>query len=1129
MNEDKTIKKTIDKTDWQRRSALLDEVSDLPKSARAAWFEALEKTEPTHVAAIQKMLGDFDTSHSQTSHANHPPSLIGVGAQEFTARLDVATCVVAATHADVALQPGDNIGAWQLERKIGEGGMGAVWLAARHDGNFNGVAAIKFLRGGLGKTEVVERFLRERRLLARLTHTGIARMLDAGTHEGEPYLVMEYVDGLPITEWVASHAPRVADRVALLLKVCRAAEHAHAQLIVHRDLKPSNVLVTKTGEPSLLDFGIAKLIDEGDDEFATALTRITGRGFTLGYCAPEQITGEPTGVAADVFSMGVLLFELLTGTLPFKSASNSEGRAALEHAIVHSNANSISKTLDEKTPLRKNQPSDAVRAKGDLEAIVDKALRKKPADRYPTLSAFAGDLDRWLNNLPVAARRGNWQYKTGLWLKRNRTLAVVTSIAFVAVSVGLLAAIWQTERANAEALRANTEASRADQERETAVTQRRRAEIATAQAAAALSDANEQKNRASNEAQRADKEAGDTRRALVVAARNERRATQQEAMAKDQSLMAKNESAKAVAVQKYLLDIFKKNSTSQPNPVKAQQTTVRELLDSGVKDIDNVLVNQPDAKLLLLDAFSQLYNEIGVREQSILLASKKRALVVEKYGLTSDQMFDATAGHLEAILAQDSRQLSAVDSDAATAMYLQLTALLDKRGENNSIRRSQLYKLACAFRNSGKFGGEPSACEKWLNMLAIHHRDSIEYAEALVEMSHISASRQEFSRQETFASEAIFVLRAQKRDELELVEPLGSLIQVRLRTFQMKAAEQASVELVRILETSKTPLASKIFTGYKTYAQVMRSSFRFAEARDILKRAVVEAQPLYGASNSLAFLSLRVELASTLSQMGDLPAALSEYEEVMSILERDSADTGFHAINLVFYGAALAKNGNDTKAREVMNRAQRIFEKSSFGTDAAIPILRSAVMAELELRAGRADAALVALNDTILRNLKPSASPNLQVIRRQALLGRILVAQGNLGDADNAIMPHLSAIESSPVREHLAMLEADLLFSKATLQTARDQHENAIESLARAVTLYARREIAQSPLLVEKKFALIRAYVRAGRHADARALMASMEAIRNTVIAPNQGLAQSYASLAANLDRVGAQNAAQIR
>ena len=375
----------MNKTDWQRRSALFDEAVELPADQRNGWLTALAAREPSHVDAVRKMLAQYDDDQqrardvAQRTTTPLPATLgiAGVDADAFVARLDAATAAGAAPR-----QAGEEIGPWQLTRKIGEGGMGAVWLASRRDGNFEGRAAIKFLRAGLGRTEVAARFLRERRLLARLAHPNIARLLDAGSHHGEPYLVMEYIEGETITDWAAAHAPQVADRVALVLKVCRAIEHAHGQLIVHRDLKPSNVLVNRAGEPSLLDFGIAKLIDDEDDSDGTALTRMTGRGYTLGYCAPEQITGEPTGVAADVFSVGVMLFELLTGSMPYKPAH--EGRAALEHAIVHGDARSIAKALEE-PPTDKTRalarPADANRARGDLEAIVAKALRTKPADR----------------------------------------------------------------------------------------------------------------------------------------------------------------------------------------------------------------------------------------------------------------------------------------------------------------------------------------------------------------------------------------------------------------------------------------------------------------------------------------------------------------------------------------------------------------------------------------------------------------------------------------------------------------------------------------------------------------------------------------------------------------------------
>ncbi len=434
---------TVHPNDLKRRFALFDEVAELPPAERSAWFVALQAHEPAHAAAVQAMLDELDQS---ATHPTQAPSLGGVSARAFEAQVDAA----AAPDASLSVAAGDTVGPWQLERKIGEGGMGAVWLAARRDGNFEGHAAIKFLRTGLGKTELVDRFLRERRLLARLTHPGIARLLDAGTHQGEPYLVMEYIDGVPITDWAGAHAPQLAQRMGLLLQVCRATEYAHGQLIVHRDIKPSNVMVGPSGEPALLDFGIAKLMDAVDPDASTALTHITGRGFTLGYCAPEQITGEATGVAADVFSLGVLAFELVTGLMPFAG----ENRTALEHAIVHTEAKSIARALQGPPSSVAGRPADAARAQGDLDAIVAKALRKKPADRYPTVSAFAADLERWMHSLPVDARRGNWHYKTRLWLRRNRLVAVLASVAFLAVSTGLVVALWQAERANAEAQRA---------------------------------------------------------------------------------------------------------------------------------------------------------------------------------------------------------------------------------------------------------------------------------------------------------------------------------------------------------------------------------------------------------------------------------------------------------------------------------------------------------------------------------------------------------------------------------------------------------------------------------------------------------------------------------------------------
>lgn len=486
------------------------------------------------------------------------------------------------------------------------------------------------------------------------------------------------------------------------------------------------------------------------------------------------------------------------------------------------------------------------------------------------------------------------------------------------------------------------------------------------------------------------------------------------------------------------------------------------------------------------------------------------------YGPESDNSFDATFEYLSAILAQGSRRLSAEEGEAAKSMHSQLVAMLDKRGDRTSIRRSHLLMLACKYRNSRRFGGDAAACDKALEILRQHHRDSIEYVETLVEMSSVSASSLEFAKQELFAAEAIATLRKQNRGETALVEPLGLLIQARLYAFKMKEAEEASIELIKILEESQTPLAGRILEGYKTHAQVLKSNFRFAEASEVLKRPLAKAKLLYGSSSSLSFRSTRGELASTLAQMGDMKAALSEHEQLMADLERDSADTEYHAVPMVFYGAALVKNGDDARARTVLDRAQKVFEKS-FGTDAALPILRSAVMAELELRAGRPQEALAVLNTTVVRGLSPSPNPSFQVVRRQSLTGRILVAQGRLQEAETAIEPYLKAIEASPVREHLVLLEADMLVARGTLQTARNEHGAAVDSLKRAATLYARREIPQSPFLAERNLSLVRAYARAGQRDEALELMQKLQSIHAAVIAPRDHLAKLFVAIQGEL------------
>ena len=413
----------ITREHWARHSALLDEALDLDAPARVVWLATLAVRDVAAAEAVSRLLAREVPAITDALLTTNGSSPVRQGFESL-----LQAVLTREDGADAAT-PGQSFGPWQVSRKLGVGGMGEVWLAARSDALYEGQAAIKLLRNTGDASRLAGRFARERQALARLIHPGIARLLDAGVQGGQTYLVLDYVRGQPLLDHVRALAPTVSQRVQLALAVGRALEYAHGRLIVHRDIKPSNVMVTAEGEVKLLDFGIASLLDDehGSD---TSLTGLYGRGLTLDYAAPEQITGEPTGVACDVFSLGVMLFELLTGERPFKPAK--PGRAALEHAVLH-----------------QATPKPSSRAKGipaSLDAVVLRALQKSPEDRYPTMAAFVADMERWLEHRPVLAAQRDWRRDTALWLRRNRLAAGLSAAVMASLFAGLLATFLQSQR-----------------------------------------------------------------------------------------------------------------------------------------------------------------------------------------------------------------------------------------------------------------------------------------------------------------------------------------------------------------------------------------------------------------------------------------------------------------------------------------------------------------------------------------------------------------------------------------------------------------------------------------------------------------------------------------------------------
>jgi non-specific serine/threonine protein kinase/serine/threonine-protein kinase len=344
----------------------------------------------------------------------------------------------ATLQADEELAEGARLGPYRVERLLDRGGMGGVYLASRDDGTFRGQVAIKIVEGGRGGA-LLRRFESERQILATLAHPNVARLLDAGSApDGRPYLVMEHVDGPPIDRWCEERALPLRDRLLLFRQVCAAVMHAHRRLVVHRDIKPGNVLVGADGVPKLLDFGIAKLLSAEPGLTATQAPMMTPH-----YAAPEQVEGGPVTTATDVYALGLLLYELLTGRKA--QAVDDPTPVAVLRAVV------------ERDPTRPSlaAPADRSRAlEGDLDAIVLTALRKEPERRYASVEQLDDDVRRHLEGLPVAAVADRWSYRLGKLVHRHRVAAAAAGLALVAVVGGAGVALWQARVAEAERARA---------------------------------------------------------------------------------------------------------------------------------------------------------------------------------------------------------------------------------------------------------------------------------------------------------------------------------------------------------------------------------------------------------------------------------------------------------------------------------------------------------------------------------------------------------------------------------------------------------------------------------------------------------------------------------------------------
>lgn len=441
-----TVSDFLELSDWSRLDRLLHQALALDAHGRAAVVEDLRRSDPALADSLEALLADPAAATFSSGSAPTRPSSPGVNA---LGEVDAA-----------ALQPSTRIGPYRVVREIGRGGMATVFLAERADGAFDQAVALKIMRLGVGTgaaddKELIARFLQERQILARLEHPNVARLIDGGfTPNGRPYLAMEYVEGQPITTYCDRRQLDVDARLALFVGVCEAVHYAHQRLIVHRDLKPSNTLVTADGRVKLLDFGIAKLLDEAP---VATVTRVGGSALTPAYAAPEQVRGDRVTTATDVYALGAMLYELLTGRRSLHVSRSTPAeleRAICERAPERPSA-AAAQTDSEAARARRTRPDRlGRRLRGDIDTVLLRALEKDPVRRYPSVDALVEDIRRHRAGLPILARPTGTVYRVRKFVARHRIGVAAGILVLLSLTGGLVGTAWQARVAAREAAKA---------------------------------------------------------------------------------------------------------------------------------------------------------------------------------------------------------------------------------------------------------------------------------------------------------------------------------------------------------------------------------------------------------------------------------------------------------------------------------------------------------------------------------------------------------------------------------------------------------------------------------------------------------------------------------------------------
>ncbi len=816
---------------------------------------------------------------------------------------EAETLVMASAHKTAPSLPANRqtvstaeqrIGPYKVIRELGHGGMGMVYLAARADDQYRKQVAIKLIKRGMDTDAILRRFRNERQILASLDHPNTARFLDGGvTEDGLPYFAMEHIKGESIIEYCDRHKLSTVERLKLFRQICSAVHYAHQNLVVHRDLKPSNILVTEEGVPKLLDFGIAKLLSS---ELAAQTLDPTAPGSVLmtpEYASPEQVRGEPITTASDVYSLGVVLYELLTGHHPFRA------KWLLMHEIIlkvceeepekpstvisrvkevpsTDGSGLVKLTPESVSQTREGQPEKLRRRlAGDIDNIVLMALRKDPQRRYGSVEQFSEDIRRYLEGLPVIAHQDTLAYRSTKFLQRNKATVAVAA-AFAVLVIGSIFSL------TAQATRIARERDRAVGAERLAADQRTQAERARdaergqrQQAEANLQRATDAEQRALAEAERANTEA---KRAIVNLSRAteaEKQANTEAERAKAETERAKTEAETTKQVSEFLVGLFNVPDLSAE---KMKAITARELLDKGAAKIREELKGQPKVQATLMNTMGQAYRALGLYDSALPLT--ETALKIRREALGGEHQDVASSLNSLAMLL-------GAKGDYAAAEPLQREALaMDRKllGNEHPDVVSDLHNLATVLHSKGDYAAAESLYREALAMRRkLQGNEHPGVANILNSLGVLLQDKGDYAAAEPLIREALAMRRKILGNEhLSVARSLNNLAVLLQAKGDQTAAEPLLREALAIRRKLLGNEHPDVANSLNSLAVSLQSKGDYVAAEPLFREALATRRKLLGNEHPLVASNLN-NLGMLLQAKGDHAAAEPLLREALAM------------------------------------------------------------------------------------------------------------------------------------------------------------------------------------------------------------------------------------------------------